>query len=84
MKNPIEISRQINGTEIIAIITFQTHADDGKEIIDPPCCVAYRQDNDPIYLDGIFLKNEDNSLKWYQSAEEAAEAAFTEAFKVTR
>jgi len=81
MKNPIEVSRYINGTKITAVITFQTRTDDGGAIINPPCCVAYRFENDSVYADGIFLKNENNLLKWYQSVGEAADAAFTEASK---
>ena len=81
MKNPIEVARQINGNKITAVITFQTHTNDGKEIINPPCCVAFRSEDDPYSKDVIFLRNEDKTLKWFQTRQEAANAAFTEASK---
>ena len=81
MKNPIQDNRIINGIKVFVTVTIQTYTEDGKEIINPQCCVAYKIENEPRMQDGTFLRNEDGSLKWYQTPEEAAEAAFNEAYK---
>jgi hypothetical protein len=81
MKNPIEYNRIINGIKVFVTVTIQTYTEDGKEIINPEFCVAFKIENEPRIQDGTFLRNEDGGLKWYQTAEEAADAAFTEASK---
>jgi hypothetical protein len=81
MGNPIQYNRIINGIKVVVTVTIQTYTEDGKEIINPQCCVAYKIENEPRIQDGTFLRNADGGLKWYQSTADAAEAAFNEASK---